>query len=544
VIAAFRRRKIAKLVPLAATRQVIFAKLLSKNVGFQLFTESDIPLFTDVDSAQTADTWIMRTRILMLVAVLACGAVARPLDARDTNDDLQAFVTAQNQFALAMYWQLTRDQDRFVLSPFSMSSVLAMTLEGAGGKTAEEIERVVRIPRDRGARRALFAALQPAARTANAAFTQKDGSFKPRYGEALRRYYGVTRTEVDFPGAIWFAKRSVDMWIETATDNRIPRDDDRSRTRVTRLEGPPDALAVDHIPAGGPRPSGGIVDIGPHPKVGVDMSRTSIILMFKNGATVAQVNRAMAAAGVEVFSGLPYLQMLIVAVEDDGTFGPLDRALESFDNDPAIDNASPSPVIEPDIMGLPPFSDSFGRIVLASASSTSGTWMSDVKHQPRSESDILHRTSQDGTVVLTLLMSRTGTFPPADSDLTAASVARWHRLGAISSNLPIPDMPAFSVKTRAPLRTTLQIAGLEKLFQDSADLSSVDGRKPSPIQSAAHHAMFSVSAQGFEAAAATTVGSAVVDTEPQASGSAPPRAIVFVLQDAKTGLILLIGRAR
>jgi hypothetical protein len=40
------------------------------------------------------------------------------------------------------------------------------------------------------------------------------------------------------------------------------------------------------------------------------------------------------------------------------------------------------------------------------------------------------------------------------------------------------------------------------------------------------------------------VGSAVVDTEPQASGSAPPRALVFVLQDAKTGLILLIGRAR
>jgi serine protease inhibitor len=545
VIAAFRRRKIAKLVPGAAGLQVIFVKLLSKSVDFQLFAESDTRAFTGVDSSQTADTWIMRIRILVLVAALACGAVARPLDARDTKDDLQAFVTAQNQFALAMYWQMTRDQDQFVLSPFSMSSVLAMTLEGARGKTADEIERVIGLPRDRGARRAAYASVQPATRTVNAVFTQKDGTFKTSYGETLKRYYGVTRTEVDFPGAIWFAKRSVDTWIETATGKRIPREDDRSRARITRLEGPPDALAVDHIPAGGTRPSGGIVDIGPHPKVGVDMSRTSIILMFKNGATVAQVNRAMAAAGVEVVTGLPYLQMMIVGVEDDGTFGPLDRALESFDNDPAIDNASPSPVIEPDIMGLPPFSDSFGRIVLASASSASGTWTSDVKHEPRWESDILHRTSQDGMVVLTLLMSRTGTFPPADSDLTAANVARWHRLGSISSNLPIPDMPAFSVKTRAPLRTTFQIAGLEKLFQDSVeDLSSIDGKKPSPIQTAAHHAMFSLTAQGFEAAAATVAGSAVVDVEPHASGPAPPQAVVFILQDAKTGLILFMGRMR
>ena len=486
----------------------------------------------------------MRIRILVLLAALASGALTRPLDARDAKDGIDAFVAAQNRFALAMYWQLTRDQDQFVLSPFSMSSVMAMTLEGARGKTAEEIERVLGIPGDRGARRSAYAALQPGAGIANAVFTQKDGSFKARYGEALSRYYGVTRTEVDFPGAIWFAKRSIDMWIETATGKRIPREDDRTRTRITRLEGPPDALAVDHLPGGWPR-STGILDIGPHPKVGMHMSRTTIMLMFKDGATVAQVNRAMAAASVEVVSGMPYIKMLVVGVEDDGTFGPLDRALESFDDDPAIDNASPSPVMEPDIMGLPPFSDSFGRVVLASASSMSGTWTSEVKHQPSTESDILHRTSQDGTVVLTLLMSRTGTFPPPDTHVTAANVARWHRLRSISSNMPIPEMPAFSVKTRAPLRTTLQIVGLEKLFQESADdLSSVDGRKPSPIQTAAHHAMFSLTAQGFEAAAATVAGSVAVDIEPHASGSAPARAVVFVLQDARTGLILFMGRTR
>jgi serine protease inhibitor len=486
----------------------------------------------------------MRKCILIVVAAIACGTLTRPSDARDTRVALESFVAAQNKFALALYWLSTRDQEQFVLSPFSVSSTMAMIAEGARGKTADEIERVVGIPRDRGARRSAYAALQPAAGIANALFTQKAESVKASYGEVLSRYYRATRTEVDFPGAIWFAKRSVDTWIETATHKRIPREDDRTRTRVTRLEGPPDALAVDHIPGGWLR-SSGILDIGPHPKVGINMSRTTIMLIFKNGATVAQVNRAMADAGVEVLSGMPYIKMLVVGVEDDGTFGPLDRALERFDNDPAIDNASPSPILEPDIMGLPPFSDSFGRIVLASASSMSGTWTSDVKHQPAAQSDILHRTSQDGAVALTLLISRTGTFPPADSDLTAANVARWHRLGSISSNLPIPDMPAFSVKTRAPLRTTLQIVGLEKLFQDAVDdLSSVDGRKPSPIQTAAHHAMFSLTAHGFEAAAATVAGSVVVDVEPHASGTAPPQAVVFILQDAKTGLILFMGRMR
>ena len=497
-----------------------------------------------VDNPEKADTWIMRIRILVLVAALACGAVTRSSDARDVKDGLEAFVAAQNRFALAMYWQMTRDEDRFVLSPFSMSSVMAMTLEGADGKTAEEIDRVTLLPRDRGARRASYAALQPSTRMVNAVFTQKDSSFNPRYGETLRRYYGAARTDVDFPGAIWFAKRSVDTWIEANTDKRIPRDDDRSRTRVTRLEGPPDALAVDHIPGGWPR-SSGILDIGVHPHFGIHMSRTSIILMFKDGATVAQVNRAIAEAAVEVLSGMPYLKMLIVGVEDDGTFGPLETALAKLHKDPAIENASTSPIMQPDVLGLPPFEESFGRIVWANASSMSGAWTTEVKHQPTSHADIIHRVSQDGAIALTLVMSRTGTFPPADSELTANNVARWYHPGNMSSNMPIPDMPAFSVKTRAPLRATLERMGMVKLFVDSTeDFSSVDDEKPSPIQSAVHHAMFSVSAQGFEAAAASTAGSAALHAELHASGSTPPRAIVFVLQDAKTGLILFMGRMR
>ena len=496
-----------------------------------------------VDATRTADTGIMRFRIFVLSAALACIVSSRPVGARDAGAELHAFVAAQNKFALAMYWQMTRDQDRVALSPFSIASVMAMALEGARGKTAEEIERIFAIPRDGGARRSSFAALQPAGGAANAVFMQKDGLFRASYGDALSRYYGAARTEVDFRGAIWFAKRSIDTWIETTTGKRIPRDDDRGRARITRLEGPPDALAADHIPGGWSR-SSGILDIGLHP-VGFHMSRTSIILMFKDGATVAQVNRAIADAGVEVVSGMPYLKMLVVGVEDDGTFGPLDRALERLDHDPAIENASPSPILQPDVLGLPPFAESFGRIVLAGASSMSGTWTTQVQHQPTGYSDLLHRASQDGNVALTLLMSRTGAFPAVDAELTVQNVARWHRPGSMSSNMPIPDMPAFSVSSRAPLRPTLERLGVEKLFEESAeDFSGIDDEKRSPMQSAAHHAMFTLSANGFEAAAATTAGSAVLEIEPQASGAAAPCTCVFLLQDVKTGLILFMGRMR
>lgn len=460
--------------------------------------------------------------IFVLMAAIGSAALSRPSDARDPASALEAFVTAQNQFAIAMYWQLTRDQERFVFSPFSMSSMFAMALEGARGQTAEEIERTFKIPRDRGARRASYAALRGAG-VANAAFTQKDAPFRSTFADTLSRYYGAARTEVDFDDGVWFAKRAVDTWIENSTGKRI-RVEDEPRTRMTRLDGPPDALVADHVPDTR-FVRRDLIDIGVHP-VGIHASRTTLLLKFKDGTTVADANRAIAVAGVEILGGIGTVNTVLAGVTDDGTFDPLDTALETLTKDPAVEVAAMNPAISHDGISWA----GYGRLVLANAATLAATFTSQVHHSPDGYVDRIHRSSQDGSLTLTLVMSRTESFAHVENELTAQTIAHWHQTRFGSANLPIPETPAFSVTTRSPLNPTLERMGMNNL---------------SPlIDSAAHHASFSMTAQGFEAAASTVAGSVVAHVDPRVSGTAPARPLVLLLQDAKTGLILFMGRMR
>src|SRR5262245_37949457 len=57
-------------------------------------------------------------------------------------------VQAGNDFACDLYKVLGKDQEgkNVFFSPYSISSALAMTLEGARGQTADEMGKVLRIP--------------------------------------------------------------------------------------------------------------------------------------------------------------------------------------------------------------------------------------------------------------------------------------------------------------------------------------------------------------------------------------------------------------
>jgi serpin B len=70
----------------------------------------------------------------------------RPPKADDTGwtqQGIQEVVNANNKFALELYSELSKsEQGNIFYSPYSISSALAMTYEGARGKTAEEIKSV------------------------------------------------------------------------------------------------------------------------------------------------------------------------------------------------------------------------------------------------------------------------------------------------------------------------------------------------------------------------------------------------------------------
>jgi serine protease inhibitor len=90
----------------------------------------------------------MRHLILAAVLCLAMIVSAGGLVAQDVKAPANPAVAAGGDFAFDLYAQLAKENDgeNMFFSPYSMSIALAMTAEGARGKTAEEMGKVLRYP--------------------------------------------------------------------------------------------------------------------------------------------------------------------------------------------------------------------------------------------------------------------------------------------------------------------------------------------------------------------------------------------------------------
>jgi len=77
--------------------------------------------------------------ILLLVVLLGCSApLPRADDSAATPEKVGLVVDANNQFAFELFSRLGNGNVFF--SPYSISTALAMTYEGARGQTAEEMQ--------------------------------------------------------------------------------------------------------------------------------------------------------------------------------------------------------------------------------------------------------------------------------------------------------------------------------------------------------------------------------------------------------------------
>ncbi len=68
-------------------------------------------------------------------------------------------VEANNQFAFELYSKYKDNEGNIFFSPYSISTALAMTYEGARGKKAEEIQAVFHFPKDANVRRQEFTSI-------------------------------------------------------------------------------------------------------------------------------------------------------------------------------------------------------------------------------------------------------------------------------------------------------------------------------------------------------------------------------------------------
>ena len=139
-----------------------------------------------------------------------------------------------NRFAFDLYRHLASDPGNagknIFFSPYSISSALAITYEGARGTTADEIGSVLHLPENEALRRAGFAGLDAVLnggdetytlRTANALWAEETYPFLPGYVDTAGRWYSANVTNLDFIGDSDASREAINRWVEEKTEDKI-----------------------------------------------------------------------------------------------------------------------------------------------------------------------------------------------------------------------------------------------------------------------------------------------------------------------------------
>lgn len=153
---------------------------------------------------------------------------------KSTYGEAPTVVEANNQFAFEMFDYLRQDPQNpsgnIFFSPFSMSSALAMTYEGANGTTADEIAGVFHFPRDNSIRPQQFKEINAeinnkdpgyTLRSANALWVETTYPFRTGYVQTIKSFYDANATNLDFKNSPENSRLTINEWVENKTDGKI-----------------------------------------------------------------------------------------------------------------------------------------------------------------------------------------------------------------------------------------------------------------------------------------------------------------------------------
>lgn len=190
----------------------------------------------------------MKTQILFALFILflfGCTTINPPVgllsfkqldDSKATTEGLNEIVLANNSFAIDYYNKLDSKPDNLgkniFFSPFSISTALAMTYEGADGKTAEEMRTVFYFPEDDTLRQSSFAKLfnslnESASKKnyqlsiANALWNEQTYEFRESFYETIDKYYYGKSTPVDFKNSPEEQRQLINKWVMDHTNQKI-----------------------------------------------------------------------------------------------------------------------------------------------------------------------------------------------------------------------------------------------------------------------------------------------------------------------------------
>jgi serpin B len=147
-----------------------------------------------------------------------------------TFEGMEAVIAANNAFAFDVYSQLATDDENIFFSPYSLSTALGMTYEGARGQTADEMASTLRFSVDDDFRRAATAVLQNGyndktslyrLEIANALWAQEDFDFSSDFLNLVTKFYAGRATNLDFKNDAEGSREEINSWVESRTNSKI-----------------------------------------------------------------------------------------------------------------------------------------------------------------------------------------------------------------------------------------------------------------------------------------------------------------------------------
>jgi serpin B len=132
--------------------------------------------------------------------------------------------------------------------------------------------------------------------------------------------------------------------------------------------------------------------------------------------------------------------------------------------------------------------------------------------------------------------------PDLEKSLTPENLTGW--LGHVATQNVQVSLPKFRAESQFSIRKALSAMGMPTAFTDKADFSGIDPKGGLAISEVFHKAFVDVSEQGTEAAAATgiAVHATAMRMPEQAIVFRADHPFLFLIRDARTGVVLFIGR--
>ncbi|HUR54743.1 MAG TPA: serpin family protein [Gemmataceae bacterium] len=190
---------------------------------------------------------LSRRKFLTLTGAVAAGAALGRVARAEVPVYPKALAAGNARFGCELFGKLRTEEGNLFLSPFSISTALAMTAAGARGKTLDEMAKVLHLPENpHAAFGAVIKSLNEAPHagqkrgfelsTANALWAQAGYPWRAEYKGLVTENYAAGLNDVNFKADPEAARETINKWVEKETREKIkdlmPRD---SVTAATRL---------------------------------------------------------------------------------------------------------------------------------------------------------------------------------------------------------------------------------------------------------------------------------------------------------------------